>query len=156
MQVIHMKGVDNIYSDAASRSPPECGDSRCQVCKYISELADSVVRSCSASDVLDARIAVPYSSKAGWYELQHDCESLRRACAHLKQGTTPSKKATNIKDGKMVSARLVTIINCAINSLEQSSYDTTSVVTPYKRKRSCLQSPILDARLHATPALLPS
>ena len=100
VKLLHLKGTDNVYSDAASRNPPECYQNNCQICKYVTELADSVVRSCTVGDVLNSDTAVPYSSRSGWHELQYTCDSLRRACAHLRQGTTPSKKCTKIKDVK--------------------------------------------------------
>lgn len=100
VKLIHLKGSDNIYSDFASRNPPDCNQQNCQICKYASELADSVVRACSVTEVLNSGTTVPYSSRSGWSELQHSCDSLRRACAHLKQGTTPSKKSTKIRDVK--------------------------------------------------------
>ena len=61
---------------------------------------DSVVRSISVKNVLNSIAPVPYSSKAGWYELHCGDETLRKTCAHLKQGTTPSRKATNNTDVK--------------------------------------------------------
>ena len=69
------------------------------------DLAESPVRSItlahiSAQDVLQSNAAVPFSIRSGWRELQQSCESLRRACAHLSQGTQPSKKSTNIGDVK--------------------------------------------------------
>ena len=96
----HLKGKENIYADYASRNTPKCTEKKCQICSYTSETIESVVRSISVKDVLNSIAPVPYSSKAGWYELQCGDETLRKTCAHLKQGTTPSRKATNITDVK--------------------------------------------------------
>ena len=100
VHVMHLKGSDNTYSDYASRNPVECREKRCDVCKFVAETSDSVVRSCSVNDVLESAVPVPFSSRSGWHELQRSDETMRRACAHLKQGTTPSKKDTKIKDVK--------------------------------------------------------
>ena len=43
---------------------------------------------------------MPYNSRSGWSELQKSDEDLRRVCAHLKQGTRPTNKSTDIRDVK--------------------------------------------------------
>ena len=96
----HVKGSENIYADFASRNAAECNNDRCQVCKYVQESSESVVRACTVSDVLSSAAPVPYCSRSGWFELQLSDDYLRRACAHLKQGTKPSRKSTGIKDVK--------------------------------------------------------
>ena len=97
----HIKGYDNIVSDYASRNPPlQCTEPSCQICKFIQEVEDSVVRSCTVKEILNATSSVPFSSRSGWHEMQQSCKHLRRTTAHLKQGTIPSKKETTIKDIK--------------------------------------------------------
>lgn len=98
VKVSHIKGSDNIISDFASRNPLDCLDSSCQVCKFIREMEDSVVREVTVKDLLNTNMAVPFSSRTSWHEMQHSCKHLSRACAHLKQGTIPSRKATDIRD----------------------------------------------------------
>ena len=100
IQICHLKGSDNVYSDFASRNALECVDQKCQVCKYIARSIDCVVRKCTVQDVLDSVAPVPYNSRSGWFELQLSDDDLRRVCAHLKQGTKPSNKSTGIKDVK--------------------------------------------------------
>ena len=96
----HLKGKENTYADYASRNVVPCTFSKCQICSYINDTIDSVVRSLSVKDVLSSTAPVPYSSKSGWYELQCSDEALRRTCAHLKQGTVPSRKTSNVTDVK--------------------------------------------------------
>ena len=43
---------------------------------------------------------MPFVNRPAWLSLQSDCPDLRRCHAHLKQGTRPSKKVTNIRDVK--------------------------------------------------------
>ena len=43
---------------------------------------------------------MPFTTRSAWLAIQTDCPDLRRTHAHLKQGTRPSKKITNIKDVK--------------------------------------------------------
>ena len=100
VHLMHLKGSENMYSDYASRNPAECLEKKCEICKFITETSESVVRSCTVKDVLESTTPVPYSSRSGWHELQCSDDSMRRACAHLRQGTSPSKKDTHIKDVK--------------------------------------------------------
>ena len=95
-----IKGSENTYSDFASRNPIDCTQKQCQVCMFVAETSESVIRSCTVKEVLDSTVPVPFSSRSGWHELQLSDESLRRAAAHLKQGTKPSRKCTNVRDVK--------------------------------------------------------
>ena len=100
VHIRHIAGVENLPSDYASRNPRECLDSSCQICKFIAELEDSVVRSLSVSDVLQGSVKMPFTSRAAWQATQLECPHLRRTHSHLSQGTRPSKKATKIIDVK--------------------------------------------------------
>ena len=100
VKLTHIKGSENVISDFASRNPLECPDRTCQVCKFINELEDSVVREVSVQDILQSKTPIPFSSRSSWNEMQRSCKHLSRACAHLKQGTTPSRKATDLRDVK--------------------------------------------------------
>ncbi|XP_021361288.1 uncharacterized protein LOC110455461 [Mizuhopecten yessoensis] len=98
IHVRHIAGIANLPSDFASRNPIECLDSSCQVCKFIAEMEDSVVRDVSVNDVLELTIHMPFTSRAAWLASQHRCPDLRRVHSQLSQGTRPSKKATKIPD----------------------------------------------------------
>lgn len=98
--VRHLNGSANIPSDFASRNAPECTEPRCQVCSFIIQTEDSVVRSVQVQDIIDNMTRLPFTTRSAWLAIQSDCPDLRRTCAHLKQGTRPSKKTTNIKDVK--------------------------------------------------------
>ena len=100
VHVRHIAGVENLPSDYASRNPQECLDSSCQICKFVVELEDSVVRSLSVSEVLQGSAKMPFTSRAAWQATQLECPHLRRTHSHLSQGTRPSKKATRISDVK--------------------------------------------------------
>ena len=96
----HLKGTENIYSDYASRNATPCDNKKCQICLYVQDTIDSVVRACTVKDVIESSAPVPFSSRAGWFEMQLSDDSLRRTCAHLKQGTRPSRKSTEVRDVK--------------------------------------------------------
>ena len=96
----HLKGSNNTSSDYASRHPQSCVDSSCQICKFVSELSDSVIHQLTVEDVLSGASRLPYLNRTAWLSAQHDSQVLRRVFAHLTQGTRPSKKAKNIRDVK--------------------------------------------------------
>ena len=100
VHLLHIKGSDNIYSDNISRNTEECTDERCQICKWLADASESVVRSCTVNDILKSTVPVPFSSRSGWHELQSSDPDMRCASAHLRQGTKPSHKETNIPDVK--------------------------------------------------------
>ena len=98
--VRHIKGIANVPSDHASRNPPECNDPKCQVCLFIAQTENSVVRQTSVQDVLSGKVRAPFTNRGSWASIQAECQDLRRTRAHLTQGTRPTKKLTNIRDIK--------------------------------------------------------
>ena len=100
VQVQHVSGSANLPSDYASRHPVSCPDGQCQVCKFIHETEDSVIRSLTVRDVLDGLSSMPFLSRTAWLASQHECHDIRRTHAHLTQGTRPSKKMTKISSVK--------------------------------------------------------
>ena len=54
----------------------------------------------SVNEILDNVKGLPFTIISAWLNVQNDCPNLRRVCAHLKQGTRPYKKLTNIRDVK--------------------------------------------------------
>ena len=96
----HIKGISNLPSDFASRAPSECPNASCQICKFIAEIEDSVVRSLSVTKVLDGSIRMPFTSRPAWHMTQMECGDLRRTHSQLTQGTRPSKKQTRVNDVK--------------------------------------------------------
>ena len=100
VQVNHIPGSANLVSDFASRNAPECEEPNCQICKFIESTESSVVRNVNVQDILQETTRLPFTTRSAWLEIQNDCPDLRRVHAHLKQGTRPSKKLTNIRDIK--------------------------------------------------------
>ena len=72
----------------------------CQIilCSFISRLEQSVVTNVSVEDITTGVIRLPFTSRSAWLSTQSECRDLRRARAHLKQGTRSSKKLTNVRD----------------------------------------------------------
>ena len=100
MSVRHLAGSANVLSDFSSRNAQECNEPQCQVCSFIAETENSVIRSVHIQDIIDNMTRLPFTTRSAWVDIQSECPDLRRTRAHLKQGTRPSKKLTNIKDVK--------------------------------------------------------
>ena len=99
LELQHLKGTANLPSDFQSRNPPECDSHSCQICKFVSEVSDTVVRRLTVADILSGRAQVPYSNRGSWKEIQLACFDLKRVYAHLSSGTRPSVK-TKLTDVK--------------------------------------------------------
>lgn len=96
----HIAGIANLPSDFQSRNPVPCTDPCCQICKFIKEIDESVIRHTSAKDIISGVARAPFTSRVAWKDVQADCPDIRKAVVHLKQGTSLSKKVTNAKDIK--------------------------------------------------------
>ena len=140
--VRHIAGIDNALSDFGSRNPAECDSKSCQICSFISESEECVVRNISVQDVLDNKCKLPFMSRAAWLMTQSECPDLRRARAHLEQGTRPSKKVTNIRDVK----RYLNNIHIANDRLLVVRNDEPMA---YIRERIVIPRSVLDGLLNA-------
>ena len=97
VEVQHISGSYNLPSDFLSRNPLDCESQNCQLCRFITETEDSVVRTVvSVKDVLSGHVSVPFSNRTAWKNLQMECPDLRRVHAHLTNGTRPSAKNTKV------------------------------------------------------------
>ncbi|CAC5401057.1 unnamed protein product [Mytilus coruscus] len=92
--------VQIFHPTLQAETHPYVQSPNCQVCCFISRTEDSVVRAVSIQDVLNDEFRLPFTTRSAWINIQSECPDLRRTHAHLKQGTRPSKKLTNIKDVK--------------------------------------------------------
>ena len=82
-------GSANIPSDFSSRNAPDCNEPTCQICSFIIQTEESVVRSVYVKDILDNTKSLPFTTRSAWIDIQSNCPELRRTHAHLKQGYTP-------------------------------------------------------------------
>ena len=142
VHIRHIARVENLPSNYASRNPKECLDSSCQICKFIIELEDSVVRSLSVSDVLQGSVKMPFTSRAAWQATQLECPHPRRTHSHLSQGTRPSKKATEIIDVKRYHKDVVIAVDGFLIVRDHQSFQPP-------RERLVVPRSILDGLLTA-------
>ena len=96
VEVQHISGSYNIPSDFLSRNPLICDSQNCQLCRFVSDSETTVVRGISAKEVLNGHVAVPFSNRVAWKNLQMECPDLRRVHAHLTNGTRPTAKNTKV------------------------------------------------------------
>ena len=92
VDVQFIKGEFNLPSDFQSRHPPSCEDFCCQICKFVENSDNVVVRKSNAEEVLAGHEPVPFATRSSWKNLQLECPDLRRVHAHLSQGTRPTAK----------------------------------------------------------------
>lgn len=64
--VQHVSGCVILPSDLSSRKAPPCEGESCQVCSFIMNTKESVVRRSSIQDVLDGNVRLPLTSRPAW------------------------------------------------------------------------------------------
>lgn len=96
--VLHISGSCNLPSDYASRHPLKCNSTDCSICKFVSDTMEAVVNNISVSEIIQGKIPMPYSNKNTWKHVQDECPDLRKVKQFKNQGTTPSRKAKNLKN----------------------------------------------------------
>ena len=138
----HLPGCANIPSDFASRNAPDCENPRCQICSFIINTEDSVIRQVSMQSILSGDTRLPFTSRSAWGDIQLECPDLRRTHAHLVQGTRPSRKANKVKDIK----RYLQVATIAKDGLLVVKH--TDVLAP-TRERVIVPRQVLDGLLTA-------
>lgn len=96
----HIAGAAILPSDHSSRNDAKCKEATCQICSFVSQSMESVVRTTSLSDTMDCSTKLSFTTRSVWLTIQPECPDLRSTCTHLRQATRSSRKTTNIKDIK--------------------------------------------------------
>ena len=96
VDVKHISGCHNLPSDFQSRNPPSCESSCCQICRFVEESEDAVVKSITVEEIMSGHVRVPYDNRAVWKKLQMECQDLSKVYNHLRNGTRPTNKRTKI------------------------------------------------------------
>ena len=82
-------------ADQASRSPAPCQKSdRCQVCKWVNDKENQVVRRLEPNEteaILAGNSPLPFRSRTYWRDRQMEDHDLRKVQYYLKFGATPPK-----------------------------------------------------------------
>ena len=142
VSIRHVAGSTILPTDFASRHAPDCDNFTCQICSFVQQIEDSVARQITIGDIQNGSFKLPFTSRPTWLSIQSECPDLRRTCAHLRQGTRPSKKLTNIRDVK----RYLNVVTLAKDGLLVVKRDV-----PFEQSRECIVVPrtILNGLLTA-------
>ena len=98
VEIIHISGANNTFSDYASRNPLECNSPQCQICQYVQETASASVGEMKVSDILSGDCSVPFTTKASWATVQQSCPDLIKVHKYLTTGASIPKKKKNMTD----------------------------------------------------------
>ena len=95
VEICHLRGEGNVSSDFGSRNPNVCTDPNCQICSFVSDTVEAVVKVVTVQDILLGHASMPFMNKAAWKSAQQSCSILRKVYAHLTSGTRPSRKSSS-------------------------------------------------------------
>ena len=111
-------------ADFSSRNPVVCTSESCKIC----ELSKTPNESYATIGSLATTISLPMeSSKSAWKEIQSSCKDLRRVVSHIKGGTAPRKKETNINDIRLLLRKA---------TLNKHGILIVKTVLPYETKQT--------------------
>ena len=133
VQIEHIAGSTNVFSDFLSRNPVEC--SGCQVCEFVHAVEDAVVKGVSVKDILSGQSRVPFTSRSSWLQIQQSCPDLVQVQKYKIDGLQPPKTKKNITDIRryMNSVKLSTVPNdglLIVASNEPFKQSTQRIVIP--------------------------
>ena len=115
--ILHISGARNLLSDYASRHPVKCDSVNCSICKFVAESMEAVVNNISIEDILLGKTRMPYLNRNSWKSVQEECNDLRKVKQFKSQGTSPNKKAKNMKTVRryIASGSIVTHDDLIVN-----------------------------------------
>ena len=111
VEILHISGSSNIFSDYASRNPMDCKSQDCSICNFINETCNSSVGEISVSDVLSGKCKLPFTTKSSWLNAQQTCPDLLEVQKYLTTGSTVPSKKKNCTDIKRYLSCGSTIYN---------------------------------------------
>ena len=98
VELLHISGSSNLFSDFASRHPVECSTDNCSVCNFVKETCESVVGEIRVTDILSGKAKVPFSTKLSWKKVQQSDPDLIRVHKYLGANSSVPKKKKNMTD----------------------------------------------------------
>ena len=99
VKLSHISGKDNCISDYGSRNALEC-TGNCQICKFIKDIENSVVREVSVEDIITGRCPIPYMTRSTWIQTQQESPELQQVYRLLRDGRVPSRKRKGMTEVK--------------------------------------------------------
>ena len=98
VEIMHIAGKDNLFSDYLSRNPIECQSADCQICKFIQNTSVASVGEVKVSDILSGAKKVPFTTETSWIPVQRDCPDLNKVYKYISTGASMSKNKKGMTD----------------------------------------------------------
>ena len=98
VELKHIAGAMNKFSDFASRNVQQCNTPECEICLFVQETSVSSVGEIRVSDILSGASRVPFATKDSWLAPQKSCPNLTIVHKYLTSGATLPKKKKNLTD----------------------------------------------------------
>ena len=132
VELIHISGSTNLFSDFASRHPVECKSPSCSVCTFIDDTRNSCVGEISVSDVISGKARMPYTTKSSWKQIQDSCPDLVKLRKYLTNSAKIPKKRKKFTDVKRYLNLGVTALTGNLNGLLVIKQTTPFKPTSYR------------------------
>lgn len=98
VEIRHLAGSLNEFSDFASRNVQPCNTPECEICKFVQQTSESAVGEVKVSDILSGASRVPFATKDSWLPSQKNCPDLVQVHKYLTSGAALPKKKRNCTD----------------------------------------------------------
>ena len=132
VELLHISGSSNIFSDFASRNPVECTSINCSVCAFVNDTSNSCVGEISVSDVMSGKTRVPYTTKLSWLPVQRSCPDLLKVHKYLTSNASIPKKRKKLTDVKRYVSIGVTVLTGHLDGLLVIKQSTPFKPTSYR------------------------
>ena len=109
VEILHIAGYKNIFSDYLSRNPIQCKEDNCQICRFIKNTSTCTVGEIKVSDILSGESKVPFTTRKSWIPIQKACPNLNKVYKYLSAGASIPKKKKNLTDVRRYISHGVTL-----------------------------------------------
>ena len=107
IDIKHCPGINTKVADFGSRNPPSCSETRCQICKYMSDQCqigeNCVVNNISVQDIMSGKVRAPLTEKPAWLHIQKKDDTHNKLFKLITSGgLQPERKLKNHTDLKLM------------------------------------------------------
>ena len=107
IDIKHCPGINTKVADYGSRHPPSCSETRCQICRYMSDQCQigeqCVVNNISVQDILSGKVKPPLTEKPAWLHIQKNDDIHNKLFKLIMSGgLQPERKLKNHTDLKLM------------------------------------------------------
>ena len=106
IEIVHMPGKKLSLVDNIGRNPTRCSETKCQICKFVHEQIEmgekaSNIMNISAQDVIDGKVAIPFTQTESWLNAQKKDDTHRKLTNLIRTSQAPIKKKTGNDNTKL-------------------------------------------------------